>query len=130
MVTQYRDRIAGGTDLSAPMTTTTSRFDRGARHRDDRRRAGNTVYPALGAWWKRVGDTPPSRWTLDNLWRAAMAEVEASENRKHPERERLLQREAIALVLGLDKSRVQLTVEVQQEYEQRVREFAHGRAAP
>ena len=70
----------------------TSRSETASRRRD-----GHTArYPALEAWRKRVGDTASSRWTLDNLWRAAIAEVEASENHNHPEREQRCQCEAIA----------------------------------
>ena len=68
-------------------------------------------YPALAVWQKRVGDTPSSRWTYDNLWRAAMAEMEASETCNHPEREQQLQREAIALLLGEPLHKVRLTRE-------------------
>lgn len=73
-------------------------------------------YPALEAWRKRVGGTPSSRWTLDNLWRAAMIEVEASESRNHPEREQQLQREAMALLLGEPLHKVQLTRDTMRRY--------------
>ncbi len=73
-------------------------------------------YPALALWRKRVGDTPSSRWTYDNLWRAAMAEVEASENRNYPKREQQLQREAMALLLGEPLHKVRLTRETMRRY--------------
>jgi hypothetical protein len=49
---------------SIAMATTISRFER----------IGTAI---SGRGRKRVGDTPPSRWAFDNLWRAAMAEVDA-----------------------------------------------------
>ena len=71
---------------------------------------------ALAVWQKRVGDTPSSRWTYDNLWRAAIAEVEASENRNHLEQEQQLQREAMALLLGEPLHKVRLTRETMRRY--------------
>ena len=58
----------------------------------------------------------PSRWTRDALWRAALAEVEAIENRKHPEREQQLQREAMALLLGEPLHKVRLTRDMMRRY--------------
>ncbi len=45
-----------------------------------------------------------------------MAEVEASENRNHPEREQQLQREAMALLLGEPLHKVRLTRETMRRY--------------
>ncbi len=73
-------------------------------------------YPAAVAWRKRVGDTPSSRWTFDNLWRAAMAEVEASENKDNTQREQQYQREAIAGLLGEPLARVRLTWDTMRRY--------------
>lgn len=79
----------------------------------DRRRRDRTAsrYPALAGWRKRVGDTPSSRWTPDNLWRAAMAEAEAQDNKDNPEREQKYQREAIALLLDVPVFKVRLSPE-------------------
>ena len=84
----------------------------------DRRRRDRTAsrYPALAGWRKRVGDSPSSRWTPDNLWRAAMAEVEARDNKDNPEREQRLQREAIALLLGVPMENVKLDLQWQRKY--------------
>ena len=73
-------------------------------------------YPALTAWRKRIGDTPPTRWTFDNLWRAAMAESEAKDSKDNAEREQHYQREAVALLLGEPVQRVRLTHDTMQRY--------------
>ena len=110
--------------MSRTMMTTmsSSRFDHGARHRDAR-------YPALELWWKRVGDTPPSRWTLDALWRAAMAEFEARDNRDNPQREQQYQREAIAALLGEPLHKVRLTRETMRRYLQALAMYERKGAA-
>ena len=72
-------------------------------------------YPALAAWRKRFGTLSRHR-TYDNLWRAAMAEMEASENRNHPEREQQLQREAMALLLGEPMHKVRPTRDTMRRY--------------
>ena len=80
------------------------------RHRDAR-------YPALELWWSRVGDTPPSWWTRDALWRAACCEAEAAEYAKdHPKRERESQRQAIATMLGVPPKDGKLDLEWQRQY--------------
>ncbi len=73
-------------------------------------------YPALAAWRRRDGNKPESQWTYDDLWRAAMAEVEAIENRNHPEREQQLQREAMALLLGEPLHNVRPTRDAMRRY--------------
>ena len=73
-------------------------------------------YPALVAWRKRVGDTPSSRWAFDNLWRAAMAEIDASAAKDNSHREQQYQREAIAVLLGEPLHRVGLTWEIMRRY--------------
>ncbi len=45
-----------------------------------------------------------------------MAEVEASENRKHPEREQRCQREAIGIMLGVPMKDVKLDLQWQRKY--------------
>ncbi len=73
-------------------------------------------YPALVAWRKRVGDTSPSRWAFDNLWRAAMPEVDASATKDNRQREQQYQREAIAVLLGEPLHKVRLTRETMRHY--------------
>ena len=73
-------------------------------------------YPALTAWQKRVGDTPTSRWTFDDLWRAAMAESDARDSKDDTQREQQYQREAIAVLLGAPVHRVRLTWKTMQRY--------------
>ena len=85
--------------------------------------------PALAAWQKCVGDTPPSRWTYDDLWRAAMAEMEASENKDNPEHERHFQREAIALLLGEPVHNVRLNAMWTRRYVARLAELVRKAAA-
>ena len=84
----------------------------------DRRRCDRTAsrYPALAGWRKRVGDTPSSRWTLDSLWRAAMAEVDARDNKDNTQREQQYQREAIAALLGEPLRKVRLTRDTMRRY--------------
>ena len=72
-------------------------------------------YPALVAWRKRVG-TPSSRWAFDNLWRAAMAEIDASDSKDNTQREQQYQREAIAVLLGEPLHKVRLTREMMRRY--------------
>ncbi|MCH7490755.1 MAG: hypothetical protein IID05_08665 [Gemmatimonadetes bacterium] len=74
------------------------------------------LYPALAAWRKRVGDTPPSRWAFDNLWRAAMAEIDASATKDNSHREQQYQREAMALLLGEPLHKVRLTRKTMRRY--------------
>jgi len=74
------------------------------------------LYPALAAWRKRVGDTPPSRWAFDNLWRAAMAEIDARDSKDNTQREQQCQREAIAALLGDPLHKVRLTRETMRRY--------------
>lgn len=75
-------------------------------------------YPALAAW--RARNEHPrkfERWRYDDLWRAASAEAEAAEYAKdHPKRERELQREAIAITLGVPARDVKLDLEWQRKY--------------
>ena len=73
-------------------------------------------YPALVAWRKRVGNTPSSRWAFDNLWRAAMAEIDASDSKDNTQREQQYQREAIAVLLGEPLHKVRLTREMMRRY--------------
>ena len=89
-------------------------------------------YPALEAWRRRDGSKPVSEWTLDDLWRAAMAEYEAMQHRDNPSRERECQIEAILALLygkslgdppGTRYPRVVLDVETQRRYAERIREF-------
>ena len=72
-------------------------------------------YPALAVWRRREADKPTSRWTYDDLWRAAMAEAEAAEQ-KNPKREHALQREAVAVLLGEPLHKVRLTRETMRRY--------------
>lgn len=76
----------------------------------------NRGYPALTAWQKRVGDTPTSRWTFDDLWRAAMAESDAKDSKDNAQREQQYQREAIAVLLGEPVRKVRLTHDTMQRY--------------
>ena len=78
--------------------------------------AASSRYPALVAWRKCVGNTPSSRWAFDNLWRAAMAEIDARDNRDNPQREQEYQREAIAVLLGEPLHKVRLTWEMMRRY--------------
>lgn len=95
------------------------------------------LYPALTAWQERDGNTPPATWTHDGLWRAAMAEAEAEENRDNPERERACQVEAIVCLLHGKRTgerqrypKVVLDVETQQRYVRRIRELERRAVAP
>ena len=72
-------------------------------------------YPALAAWRKRFGTLSRHR-TYDNLWRAAMAEAEASECRDNAQREQLYQREAISILLGEPVHKVQLIRDTMRRY--------------
>ena len=78
--------------------------------------AASPRYPALMAWRKRVGNTPSSRWAFDNLWRAAMAEIDASDSKDNTQREQQYQREAIAVLLGEPLHRVRLTWKMMRRY--------------
>ena len=74
-------------------------------------------YPALAAWRARNEHSRKfERWRYDNLWRAACTEAEAAECRDNPERERELQREAMALLLGEPLHKVRLTRETMRRY--------------
>ena len=88
------------------------------------------LYPALAAWRRRDGNKPESQWTYDDLWRAAMAEWEAIQNRDDPPREREYQIEAILCLLHgkctgepQRHPKVVLDVETQQRYLQRIAEI-------
>ncbi len=74
-------------------------------------------YPALAAWRARNEHSRKfETWRYDNLWRASSAEAEAVECRDNPERERELQREAMALLLGEPLHKVRLTRETMRRY--------------
>ena len=86
-------------------------------------------YPALTAWRKRVGDTPWSRWTFDDLWRAAMAEIDASDSKDDTQREQQYQREAMALLLGEPLHKVRLTRDTMRRYLQAIATYKQKAAA-
>ena len=78
--------------------------------------AASPRYPALVAWRKRVGNAPSSRWAFDDLWRAAMAEIDARDSKDNTQREPQYQREAIAVLLGEPVHKVRLTREMMRRY--------------
>ena len=89
-------------------------------------------YPALAAWRRRDRNKPGLPWTFDDLWRAAMAEADALQHRDILDLERKCQVEAILALLfgksvgdppGEKYPRVTLTVEWQQRYMAKIREY-------
>ena len=53
---------------------------------------------------------------FDNLWRAAMAEIDASDSKNNTQREQQYQREAIAVLLGEPLQKLRLTRETMRRY--------------
>ena len=81
-----------------------------------------TLYPALRAWHTRNEDRGRyGSWSFDALWRAACCEADARQNQHNPKLEQQCQRQAIAVLLG--EERVRLDTVTVRRYVTRIREL-------